>query len=131
MFSLPLLQEGFSGFACQECKDPNFYGEKCNKGGELENKRHTEFLPSVLTAQSLSLFACVCVCTRAQNATVRTECVTVVQTATDSVFASRRTAGLAVIKVRPRKQPSDVLHKKKTSLTHSLGKSIDVTCTLH
>ncbi|KAM9361358.1 stabilin-1 [Symphorus nematophorus] len=26
-----VCDEGFSGFACQECKNPNFYGEKCDK----------------------------------------------------------------------------------------------------
>lgn len=32
-----VCDEGFSGFACQECKDPNFYGEKCNKECNCKN----------------------------------------------------------------------------------------------
>lgn len=36
------LQDGFSGSACQECKNENAYGAKCDKG-TLAN-----FLPSAI-----------------------------------------------------------------------------------
>uniref|UniRef100_A0A671XZ96 Stabilin 1 n=1 Tax=Sparus aurata TaxID=8175 RepID=A0A671XZ96_SPAAU len=32
-----VCDEGFAGFACQECKNPNFYGEKCDKACDCEH----------------------------------------------------------------------------------------------
>ncbi|XP_076599998.1 stabilin-1 [Chaetodon auriga] len=32
-----VCDDGFSGFACQECKNPNFFGEKCDKECDCKN----------------------------------------------------------------------------------------------